>query len=109
MSSLIEVNDQNFEQEVLQSERPVLVDFSASWCGPCMRQLPIMEKFAFENPDRVKVCKIDVDDSPVTTSKFGIRGVPAILLFNDGKKIDMKVGLTTVESLNNLLLEKVCI
>jgi len=107
MSSLIEVNDQNFEKEVLQSKCPVLVDFSAVWCGPCQRQLPIMEKFASENTDRVKVCKIDVDDSPAITSKFGIRGVPAILLFNEGKKIDMKVGLTTTTALNNLLLEKI--
>lgn len=107
MSNLIEVNDQNFEKEVLQSDRPVLVDFSATWCGPCQRQLPLMEKFAAENPERVKVCKIDVDDSPETTSKFGIRGVPAILLFNQGMKVDMKVGLTTTAVLNNLLLEKV--
>ena len=107
MSSLIEVNDQNFEKEVLQSECPVFVDFSASWCGPCQRQLPIMEKFAVENPDRVKVCKMDVDDSPKTTSKFGIRGVPAILLFNHGEKVDMKVGITAPAILNNLLLEKV--
>jgi thioredoxin 1 len=107
MSSLIEVNDQNFEEEVLQSKRPVLVDFSATWCGPCQRQLPIMEKFATENPERVKVVKMDVDDSPKTTSKFGIRGVPAILLFNQGEKVDMKVGMTTSAVLNNLLLEKV--
>lgn len=107
MSNLIEVNDQNFEKEVLQSDRPVLVDFSATWCGPCQRQLPLMEKFASENPERVKVCKIDVDDSPETTSKFGIKGVPAILLFNQGMKVDMKVGLTTTAVLNNLLLEKV--
>lgn len=107
MSSLIEVNDQNFEAEVLQSNRPVLVDFSATWCGPCQRQLPVMEKFASDNFERVKVCKIDVDDSPETTAKFGIRGVPAILLFNQGKKIDMKVGLTTSAALNNFLLEKV--
>lgn len=106
MSSLVEVNDQNFEKEVLQSDRPVLVDFSATWCGPCQRQIPLMEKFASENPSRVKVCKIDVDDSPETTSRFGIRGVPAILLFNQGKKVDMKVGLTTTAVLNNFLLEK---
>lgn len=106
MSRLIEVNDQNFESEVLQSDLPVLVDFSATWCGPCQRQLPVMEKFASDNPNRVKVCKIDVDDSPQTTSKYGIRGVPAILLFNQGKRIDMKVGLTTTATLDNLLIQK---
>lgn len=107
MSKLIEVNDNNFESEVIQSDRPVLVDFSATWCGPCQRQLPLMEKFAADNPERVKVCKIDVDDSPEVTAKFGIRGVPSILLFNQGKKVDTRVGLTTTAMLNNLLLEKV--
>jgi len=106
MSSLIEVNDQSFEAEVLQSNKPVLVDISATWCGPCKRQIPILEKFAEENIDRVKVCKIDVDDCPEIVSRFGIRGVPSILLFHQGKKVEMKSGLTTAAALDNLLLEK---
>jgi len=107
MSKLLVVDDTNFESEVLQSKLPVLVDFSASWCGPCQRQLPIMEKFASENPNRVKVVKVDVDDSPGVASKFGIRSVPSLLLFNEGKKVDMKVGLTTLSGLDNFLLEKI--
>lgn len=106
MSNLICVDNNNFETEVTNSKIPVIVDFGATWCGPCQRQLPILEKFASENVDRVKVCKVDIDDSPSIAAKFGIRGVPSLLLFNDGKNIDTKVGLTTLATLNNLLLEK---
>jgi thioredoxin 1 len=107
MSDIIDVNDANFEKEVLQSPLPVLVDFSASWCGPCQRQLPVMEKFASDNLQRVKVCKVDVDDSPDTSARLNIRGVPSIILFHKGERLDMKVGMTTSAALNNLLLEKV--
>jgi len=107
MSDVLTVDDDNFEAEVLQSDKPVLVDFSAVWCGPCQRQLPIMEKFATENKGRVKVVKVDVDDAPIIASKFGIKSVPSILLFNAGERVDSKVGLTTSAMLNNLLLEKV--
>ena len=107
MSDVVEVNDSNFETEVLKSEKPVLVDFSAVWCGPCQRQLPIMEQFASDNKGRVKVCKVDVDEAPGIASKLNIRGVPSIILFNNGERLDMKVGMTTAAALNSLLLEKV--
>jgi thioredoxin 1 len=107
MSDVIEVDDNNFEVEVLGSKLPVLVDFSATWCGPCQRQLPIMEQFATANTGRVKVCKVDVDEAPAIAEKLKIRGVPSIILFNHGERLDMKVGLTTAAVLNNLLLEKV--
>src|SRR4051812_23731282 len=107
MSDVVYVDDNNFETEVLQSNRPVLVDFSAVWCGPCQRQLPIMEKFASDNLNRVKVCKIDVDEAPGVSSKFSIRSVPSILLFNKGVRVDMVVGLTSVAALDNFLLQKV--
>lgn len=106
MSDMKHVNDDNFEAEVLKADKPVLVDFSAVWCGPCQRQLPIMEKFAADNKDRVKVVKIDVDDAPAVTAKFGIRSVPSIVLFNAGERVDTKVGMTSMAALNNLLLEK---
>lgn len=106
MSDVIVVTDLNFETEVLQSKLPVLVDFSATWCGPCQRQHPIMEKFASENQSRVKVCLVDVDDAPLTSRKFGIKSVPSILLFNQGTKVDAKVGLVSFASLDSFLLEK---
>lgn len=107
MSDVLYVDDSNFETEVLQSNQPVLVDFSAVWCGPCQRQLPILEKFASENKSRVKVVKMDVDEAPETVAKFSVKGVPSLLLFNNGKKVDMKVGLTTSAALDNFLLEKI--
>jgi thioredoxin 1 len=107
MSDVITVDDNNFEVEVLESKLPVLVDFSADWCGPCKRQLPVMESFATANLGKVKVCKVDVDEAPGIAEKLKIRGVPSIILFNHGERLDMKVGLTTASALNNLLLEKI--
>ena len=107
MSDIVIVDDNNFETEVLQSRIPVLVDFSAIWCGPCQRQLPIVEKFAADNKNRVKVCKVDVDDAPGIASQLGIKSVPSIVLFHWGKKVDSKVGLTSLAALDNFVLEKV--
>lgn len=107
MSNVIDVDDNNFESEVLNSTVPVLVDFSATWCGPCQRQTPIVEKFALEQNGTVKVCKVDIDDAPSVTAKLGIRSVPSLMLFNDGKRIDSRVGLTSLKDLNELLISKI--
>ncbi len=106
MSDVVYVDDSNFETEVLKSDVPVLVDFSAVWCGPCQRQLPVVEKFASENLNKVKVCKVDIDESPITTAKLNIKGVPSLLFFNHGERVETRVGLTTLAALNNLALEK---
>lgn len=106
MSDVVHVDDSNFETEVLQSDRPVLVDFGATWCGPCQRQLPIVEKFATDNTDTVKVCKVDIDDAPNMTSKLGIRGVPTLMLFNEGKSVGSKVGLTSLAEISNFVMTK---
>lgn len=105
MSNVVHVDDNNFDVEVLQSEGPVLVDFGATWCGPCQRQLPIVEKFANENVT-VKVCKVDIDDAPAVASKLGIRGVPTLMLFNEGKSVGSKVGLTSLAEISNFVLTK---
>ena len=105
MSNVVHVDDNNFEVEVLQSEGPVLVDFGATWCGPCQRQLPIVEKFANENVT-VKVCKVDIDDAPAVASKLGIRGVPTLMLFNEGKSVGSKVGLTSLAEISNFVMTK---
>ncbi len=107
MSDVINVDDSNFEKEVLKAEIPVLVDFSAAWCGPCQRQHPILEKFATEHQDKVKVVIVDIDDAPDVTSKLGVRRVPSLILFNGGVRIETKVGLTSLGELNSLLTTKI--
>jgi thioredoxin 1 len=106
MSDFLCVDDSNFESEVINSKVPVLVDFSAVWCGPCQRQLPVLEKFAAAKADSLKIVKVDIDESPGIASRFGIRSVPTLLLFNQGQKVDMKVGLTSLADLDRFVLAK---
>ena len=106
MSDLIHVDDSNFEAEVLKSELPVLVDFSAAWCGPCQRQLPLVEKFATDNLSKIKVCEVDIDDAPAIAAKLGIKGVPTLMLFKEGNSLGHKVGMTSLADMNNFVLTK---
>ena len=89
---VFEVNDGTFEQEVLRSEYPVLVDFWAAWCGPCRALAPVVDEIAVQNLGKLKVMKMDVDKNPATPGRYGIRGIPALLLFKDGKVADQIVG-----------------
>ena len=95
--------DQNFEQEVLKSDLPVLVDFTATWCGPCKALAPIVEKLADELAGKAKVGKLDVDDAPETARKYGVRGVPTVMVFKGGQKVGQNVGLTGRDKLVELL------
>lgn len=95
-----EVNDANFEQEVLQSEQPVLVDFWAAWCGPCKALAPIVDEVASEYSGRLKVMKMDVDRNSATPMRYGIRGIPALLLFKGGKVADQIVGYVPKETIS---------
>jgi thioredoxin 1 len=88
----IEVNDATFDQEVLQSEQPVLVDFWAVWCGPCKAIAPIVDDLATAYAGKLKVVKVDVDKNGATPSRYGIRGIPALLIFKGGKVADQIVG-----------------
>lgn len=90
-----EFNDLNFDDEVLKSDVPVLVDFTATWCGPCKALAPIVDQVAQELSGKVKVGKLDIDDSPVTAGKFGVRGVPTLMVFKGGQRSAQHVGLTT--------------
>jgi thioredoxin 1 len=90
--SLFQVNDKNFASEVLQSSVPVLVDFWATWCGPCRAISPIVEELAKEFSGRVKITKLNVDENPSTPSQYGVRGIPALILFKEGKVLDQIVG-----------------
>lgn len=90
--AVVEVNDASFEQEVLQSDQPVLVDFWAAWCGPCKALAPIVDEVASEYSGKLKVMKMDVDRNQATPMRYGIRGIPALLLFKGGKVADQIVG-----------------
>lgn len=86
------VNDLNFESEVMSSEQPVLVDFTATWCGPCRQIAPFIDQLADEYAGRAKVVKLDIDDAPNTAARFGIRGVPTLYVFKDGKIVAQQQG-----------------
>jgi thioredoxin 1 len=91
-SGLFHVNDKNFSEEVLNAELPVLVDFWATWCGPCRSIGPLVEELAKEFTGRVKVTKLNVDENPATPSQYGVRGIPTLILFKGGKIFDQIVG-----------------
>ena len=88
----LEVTDDSFASEVLNSELPVLVDFWAEWCGPCKMVSPIVEELSNEFNGKVKVAKLDVDSNPQTATNYGIRGIPTLLMFKDGSAVDQIVG-----------------
>lgn len=96
---VLDITDANFEQEVLKSALPVLVDFWAAWCGPCKMLAPIVEEVSKSLEGKIKVVKINVDDNPMTPSQYGIRGIPTMILFKDGKQADVKVGVLQKEAI----------
>jgi len=98
-----EVTDKSFEREVLQSDKVVLVDFWAEWCGPCRMLAPTIEAIAEQHSASASVVKLNVDDNPVSAANYGIKGIPTIILFNQGKEVERIVGVTGKESIARLI------
>ena len=95
----VKITKENFENEVLKSEIPVLLDFFATWCGPCKMLAPILEEIAKENAGKIKVCKVDVDEEGELASAFRVQSIPTLVAFKDGKAINMAVGYRKKEDL----------
>lgn len=100
---IIDINDSSFDSEILQSEKPALVDFWAPWCGPCKAIGPVIEDLAGTYGDQVKFTKCNVDDNPVTPGKFGIKAIPTLIFFKDGKVVDQITGMVAKSKLEDSL------
>lgn len=103
MTNVIELNDVNFDSEVKRSTLPVLVDFYATWCGPCKKQLPVMDEVAKEFSGKARITKINVDEGKIKSAEFGISSIPALLVFKDGKVVEQLVGMHSQNQLSSIL------
>jgi len=97
--NIVHVSDESFEQEVLNSEVPVLIDYWAEWCGPCKMIAPVLEELAAEYGDKVKIAKLNIDENPETPPKYGIRGIPTLMLFKNGNVEATKIGAVSKSQL----------
>ncbi|HEY9851620.1 MAG TPA: thioredoxin [Leptolyngbyaceae cyanobacterium] len=103
MSAAVEVTDNSFKQDVLESELPVLVDFWAPWCGPCRMVAPVVDEIAQQYEGQVKVVKLNTDENPNVASQYGIRSIPTLMIFKGGQRVDMVVGAVPKTTLANTL------
>lgn len=101
--NVTQVTDESFAKLLENSDTPVLIDFFATWCGPCAAIAPILDEFAGENRDKLKIVKLNVDENPKTPAKYGVRGIPTLILFNQGKEVDKVVGMTSKDNLEKML------
>ena len=101
----LKVTDESFEADVLKASRPVLVDFWAEWCGPCKQIGPALEQIADDYSEQLTVAKINIEDSPMTPSKLGVKGIPTLMLFKDGHMASMKVGAMPKQKIMEWLVE----
>ncbi|MEM6664893.1 MAG: thioredoxin [Pseudomonadota bacterium] len=102
-----EVSDNTFENDVLKSETPVLVDFWAEWCGPCKQISPALDEIAGEMPDKIKIAKINIDDNMDVPSRYGVRAIPTLMIFKDGELAATQVGVQTKSKLVNWIEETI--
>ena len=98
-----EVRDSSFEHEVLESEKPVLVDFWAPWCGPCRMLAPMVEAIAEQYSNDAAVLKLNVDDNPSTAAAYNVRGIPTLILFSGGKEVERVIGTTSKETISRMI------
>lgn len=103
MANALHLTDASFEQEVLKSDIPVVIDFWAAWCGPCRLIAPIVDELALEYAGKVKVCKLDVDNNQNTAMKYGIRSIPMLLFFKNGEVVDSILGAVPRNTIVNKL------
>ncbi len=101
--SSVNVSDADFENEVLKADGPVMVDFWAEWCGPCKALSPIVDEVANEVAGKMKVVKVNIDENPNAPTKYGVRGIPTLMVFKDGELVDTKVGGMSKTQLNDWL------
>jgi len=100
---VLEIDDITFDTEVMESDKPVLIDFWAPWCGPCRAISPLVEDLAGEFGDKIKFVKCNVDDNPITPGKFGIRSIPTLMLFKDGNVVDQVIGIVARSKIEGMI------
>lgn len=105
--AITNLNDENFEDEVLKNDKPVLVDFWATWCPPCKMIAPFIEKLADEYGDKMKICKLNVDDGRQVSANYAVEAIPTLFIFNQGKVVDKIVGLLPYEALAEKVKENI--
>ena len=100
---ILEIDDITFDAEVLKSDKPVLIDFWAPWCGPCRAISPLVEQLAGEFGDKIKFVKCNVDDNPISPGKYGIRSIPTLMFFKDGNVVDQVIGIVAKSKLEEVI------